>query len=160
EGTAWGKANGVEIDWSRLADHWRAGYRPAMDKVRRGELPWSKLDVLHRMILDDLLREFHLTLEEKEKEHWNRVWHRLRPWPDSVSGLSRLKTKYVIATLSNGNVSLLTDMAKHARLPWDAILSAELVKHYKPDREVYLMAADLLGAEREQTMMVAAHRSD
>lgn len=160
EGTAWGKAKGVEVDWGRFADRWRAGYRPAMDKVRRGELAWAKLDVLYRMILDDLLGEFQLALSAEEKDRWNRVWHRLRPWPDSVPGLIRLKRKYVIATLSNGNVSLLTDMAKRAGLPWDAILSAELAGHYKPDREVYLMAADLLGAGPQQTMMVAAHRSD
>lgn len=160
EGTAWGKAKGAEVDWGRFADRWRAGYRPAMDKVRRGELPWAKLDVLHRMILDDLLEEFSLALAEDEKDHWNRVWHRLKPWPDSVPGLIRLKRKYVIATLSNGNVSLLTHMAKRAGLPWDAILSAELAKRYKPDRQVYLMAADLLGVKPGQAMMVAAHGSD
>lgn len=161
EGTAWGKEKGAKVDWARFADRWRAGYGPSMDKVRRGELPWMKIDDLHRMILEDLLHEFHLEgLTEQEKDHWNRVWHRLKPWPDAVAGLTRLKTKYTIAPLSNGNVSLLTDMAKFAHLPWDAILSAELAKHYKPDREVYLMAADLLGIKPEETMMVAAHASD
>lgn len=161
EGTAWNKAKGLKIEWVRFADRWRDGYAPAMDKVRRGELPWTKLDVLHRMILEDLLKEFRIEgLTEEEKDHWNRVWHRLKPWRDSVAGLTRLKKKYVIAPLSNGNVALLTDMAKHAGLPWDAILSAELAKHYKPDREVYLMAADLLGVKPEETMMVAAHLGD
>ncbi len=161
EGTAWGKAHGVDIDWARFADRWRSGYGPAMNKVRKGELPWTKLDALHRMILDQLLPEFNITgLSEEEKDHWNRVWHRLKPWPDSVAGLARLKKKYTIATLSNGNVGLLNDMAKNAGLPWDTILSAELARHYKPDREVYLMAADLLGLKPEETMMVAAHSGD
>ncbi len=125
EGTAWGKAHGVDIDWARFADRWRSGYGPAMNKVRKGELPWTKLDALHRMILDQLLPEFNITgLSEEEKDHWNRVWHRLKPWPDSVAGLARLKKKYTIATLSNGNVGLLNDMAKNAGLPWDTILSA------------------------------------
>lgn len=161
EGTAWGKAKGLKVDWARFADRWREGYAPAMEKVRRGELLWTKLDVLHRMILEDLLREFRIEgLTEEEKDHWNRVWHRLKPWRDSVAGLTRLKMKYIIAPLSNGNVALLTDMAKHSGLPWDAILSAELARHYKPDREVYLMAADWLGVKPEETMMVAAHLGD
>ena len=161
EGAVWGKAKGLTIDWGRFADRWRAGYNPAMEKVRRGELPWTKLDVLHRMLLEDLLKEFHITgLTEAEKDDWNRVWHRLNPWPDSVAGLTRLKKKFIIAPLSNGNVALLTDMAKHAGIPWDAIMSAELAKHYKPDRETYLTAADLLGLKPEETMMCAAHRGD
>jgi 2-haloacid dehalogenase len=161
EGAAWGKGKGLTVDWARFADRWRAGYAPSMEKVRRGELPWTKLDVLHRMILEDLLKEFGIPgLTEEEKDHWNRVWHRLRPWPDSVPGLTRLKKKYVIAPLSNGNVALLTNMAKHAGLPWDTVLSAELARHYKPDREAYLMAADLLGLKPEETMMVAAHSND
>jgi 2-haloacid dehalogenase len=113
------------------------------------------------MILDQLLAEFGIAgLTEEEKDHWNRVWHRLKPWPDSVAGLTRLKKKYVIAPLSNGNVALLTDMAKHSGLPWDAILGAELVRHYKPDREVYLSAADFLGVKPAEVMMVAAHSGD
>jgi 2-haloacid dehalogenase len=161
EGAEWGKAKGLTIDWAKFADRWRAGYGPAMNKVRKGELPWTKLDDLHRMILDSLLKEFNITgLTEAEIDHWNRVWHRLKPWPDSVAGLTRLKKKYIIATLSNGNVALLTNMAKHSGLPWDTILSAELAKHYKPDREVYLCASDLLGLKPEETMMVAAHIGD
>lgn len=161
EGTEWGKKKNLQVDWAKFADHWRAGYGPAMDKVRKGQLPWSKLDALHRMILDDLLAEFKVTgLTEEEKDHWNRVWHRLTPWPDVVEGLTRMKKNFVVATLSNGNVSLLVEMAKFGGLPWDAVLSAELFHHYKPDRETYLGAADLLGCRPAEVMMVAAHRSD
>jgi 2-haloacid dehalogenase len=162
EGNAWGRANRVDIDWAGFADRWRAGYAPAMEKVRRGELPWTKLDDLHRMILDELFTEFRMMppMSEEEKDHWNRVWHRLKPWPDSVAGLTRLKKKFTIAPLSNGNVALLTDMAKNAGLPWDLILSAELAKHYKPDREAYMTAVDLLGLQPGQVMMVAAHIND
>lgn len=161
EGTAWGKTNNVNVDWARFADRWRDGYAPAMEKVRKGQLPWTKLDDLHRMLLEDLLKEFSMTgLSEAEKDHWNRVWHRLKPWPDSVAGLTRLKKKYTISPLSNGNVSLLTDMAKNSGLPWDLILSAELAKHYKPDKEAYLTAVDLLGLKPGEVMMAAAHSGD
>lgn len=161
EGTAWEKPRGISIDWARFADRWRAGYAPAMDKVRRGEMPWTNLDHLHRALLEDLLREFHIQgLSEEEKDHWNRVWHRLTPWPDSVGGLARLKKRYTIAPLSNGNVALLADMAKHAGIPWDLILSAELAKHYKPDREAYLTAVGLLELKPEEVMMCAAHSGD
>ena len=161
EGAAWGKSKGLTIDWARFADRWRAGYAPAMDKVRKGELPWTKLDVLHRMTLEDVLKEFGITgLTEDEKDHWNRVWHRLKPWPDSVAGLARLKKKFTIAPLSNGNVSLLADMGKNAGLPWDLILGAEVARHYKPDREAYLTACELLSLKPEEVMMTAAHRSD
>jgi len=133
EGAAWGRAKSLQVDWAKFADRWRAGYGPSMDKVRRGALPWMKLDALHRIILNDLLQAFGVTgLTEAEKDHWNRVWHRLTPWPDAVEGLACLKEKYVLATLSNGNVSLLAEMAKSAGLPWDVVLSAELFHHYKP----------------------------
>ena len=161
EGQAWGKTRGLTIDWARFADRWRSGYGPAMDKVRKGELPWTKLDVLHRMVLEDVLKEFGITgLSEEEKDHWNRVWHRLKPWPDSVGGLTRLKKKFSIAPLSNGNVSLLADMGKNAGLPWDLILGAEVARHYKPDREAYLTACELLSLKPEEVMMTAAHRAD
>src|SRR5215470_8630135 len=161
EGTALGKLKHFEIDWPRFADRWRAGYAPAMEKVRKGEMPWTKLDTLHRILLEDLLKEFGMTgLSEAEKDQWNRVWHRLKPWPDSVAGLARLKKKYTIAPLSNGNVSLLADMAKNAGIPWDLILSAELARHYKPDRESYLTAVELLTLKPEEVMMTAAHRND
>ena len=161
EGEALTTRTGIEVDWPRFADAWRAGYGPAMRRVRAGELPWTKIDDLHRMILDGLIPEFGLTaLSEAERDDLNRVWHRLSPWPDTVSGLTRLRTRYVLASLSNGNVALLVNMAKHSGLPWDAVLSAELAHQYKPDPEVYLTAADLLGLQPEQVMMVAAHKGD
>lgn len=161
EGTAFGKQHGLKVDWAGFADAWRGGYRPSMDRVRRGELPWTNIDTLHRMILDALLEQFGLTgLSEADKEHLNRVWHRLEPWPDAVAGLTRLRRGFIIATLSNGNIALLTNMAKHAGLPWDCILSAELARHYKPDPEAYRTAAELLGLRPDQVMMVAAHKGD
>jgi 2-haloacid dehalogenase len=161
EGEQLTRRTGIEVDWPRFADAWRAGYGPAMRRVRSGELPWTRIDDLHRMILDRLIPEFGLTtLTAVERDDLNRVWHRLAPWPDTVSGLTRLRTRYVLATLSNGNVALLVNMAKHSGLPWDAVLSAELAHRYKPDPEVYLTAADLLGLKPEQVMMVAAHEGD
>lgn len=161
EGEQWGREKNLQIDWGKFADRWRAGYGPSMDKVRKGALPWMKLDALHRMILDDLLKEFNITgLTEEEKDHWNRVWHRLTPWPDAVDGLTRLKKNYIIATLSNGNVSLLVEMAKFAGLPWDTVFGSDLFHHFKPDREVYLGAVDLLSYKPSEVMMVAAHPPD
>lgn len=161
EGAQWGKDKGLDIDWGKFADEWRAGYAPSMDKVRKGEMPWTKLDILHRMILEDLLQQYNIVgLAEEEKDHWNRVWHRLTPWPDAVEGLTRIKKKFVIATLSNGNVSLLVDMAKHAGLPWDTVFSAELFQHYKPDPEAYQGAVELLSCKPAEVMMVAAHPLD
>jgi 2-haloacid dehalogenase len=161
EATQWGQAKDLQIDWGKFVDQWRAGYGPSMEKVRKGTLPWTKLDDLHRMILDDLLKQYNITgLTEEEKDHWNRVWHRLSGWPDAVEGLTRLKKNFVIATLSNGNVSLLVEMAKFAGLPWDTVLGAEIFHHYKPDREVYLGAAEILGYKPSDVMMVAAHPLD
>jgi 2-haloacid dehalogenase len=151
----------LRIDAPAFADAWRAGYRPAMDRVRSGELAWTNIDGLHRRILDELIPRFGLdSLDESERDRLNRVWHRLRPWPDAPGGLRRLKRRFVVATLSNGNVALLVNMAKATKLPWDCILSAELFGHYKPDAEVYLGAARLLGVSPAQTMMVAAHKDD
>jgi 2-haloacid dehalogenase len=161
EGEALGKAKRLTVDWAKFADAWRGGYAPAMDRVRKGELPWTKLDALHRMMLDKVLADFGVTgLSEAEIDRLNRVWHRLTPWPDAVGGLTRLKKKFIIAPLSNGNVSLMIDMAKHAGLPWDLILGAELARHYKPDKEVYLTAAELLSLKPQEMMMVAAHQND
>lgn len=161
EGQRLGKAKGITVDWAAFADAWRAGYGPSMNRVRQGELPWTKLDVLHRMTLDELLVQFRIPgLTEAEKVHLNHVWHRLQPWPDAMEGLERLRRRFVIAPLSNGNVSLLTNMAKHAHLPWDCILSAELVRHYKPDPETYLMVPDLFDVKPVDVMMVAAHQGD
>ena len=161
EGLALGRAKGLDVDWAAFADAWRDGYGPAMNRVRTGELQWKTIDELHRLILDGLLERFAITgLDEAEKDDLNRVWHRLDPWPDAVEGLTRLKSRFIIASLSNGNVALLVNMAKHGGLPWDAVLSAELAGRYKPDREVYLKAADLLGLEPSAVMMVAAHKGD
>jgi len=161
EGRRLARARGLRVDWAAFADAWRAGYGPAMAQVRSGELPWTSIDRLHRRILDALLRRFGIgCLREAEIAHLNLAWHRLRPWPDARRGLARLKRRFIVATLSNGNMALLVDMAKHARLPWDCVLSAELFRHYKPDPEAYRGAAALLGLEPRQVMMVAAHKDD
>jgi len=161
EGMAWGKAKGLNINWLDFADQWRLGYHPAMEKVRKGEIPWTRLDDLHRMILDDLLKEFKIDgLTEEEKVSWTHVWRRLKPWPDSVEGLTRLKKKYIIAPLSNGNIALMTNLAKFSGLPWDVILGSELARHYKPDREVYASTYYFLDLKPEEVMMCAAHVTD
>jgi 2-haloacid dehalogenase len=152
---------GVAVDAAKFADAWRAGYGPSMNRVRSGELPWTKLDVLHRMTLEKILVDFKFAgLSDDEKDALNHAWHRLTPWPDAVAGLTRLKKKFIIAPLSNGNISLMTDLAKYGGLPWDCILGAELVHHYKPDREVYQSAADILDLKPSDVMMVAAHLGD
>jgi len=156
-----GQRRGLQQDWPRFADDWRSGYAPAMDRVRRGDLPWTRIDDLHRMVLEELLQTAGIvSVLDKDIDHLNKAWHRLDPWPDSVSGLTRLKEKFIITTLSNGNLSLLTNMAKRAGLPWDCVISAELFHHYKPDREAYLGCADLLGVPAEALMLVAAHPGD
>jgi 2-haloacid dehalogenase len=161
EVAALAKQKGFAVDSAKFADAWRAGYGPSMNRVRSGELPWTKLDALHRMTLDRILVDFKIQgLSETEKASLNRAWHRLRPWPDAVPGLTRLKKRFTIAPLSNGNISLMTDLAKHGGLPWDVILGAELVRHYKPDREVYQSAADILDLQPGDVMMVAAHLGD
>lgn len=161
EGRTWGKAKGLNINWVDFADRWRLGYRPVLDKVRKGEMPWIRLDDVHRMILEGLLKEFKIEgLTEEEKVSWTHVWRRLKPWRDSVEGLARLKRKYVIAPLSNGNIALMTSLAKFGGLPWDAILGAEIARHYKPDREVYVSAYDSLDLKPEEVMMCACHVPD
>ena len=161
EAAALGAALGVDADWAAFADAWRAGYKPAMQRVRSGALPWLRIDALHRLILDELRPRFGLgDLSEAECDQLNRAWHRLDPWPDAVEGLLRLKRRYVITTLSNGNLSLLTNMAKRAGLPWDCVISAELFHHYKPDPQTYLGTADLLGIAPVELMLVACHPSD
>ena len=132
-----------------------------MDKVRHGALPWTNLDGLHRMALEEVLAAFNITtLSEAAKAEFNLAWHNLRPWPDSVPGLYRLKHRFIIAPMSNGNVALMTNMAKNGGLPWDCILGAELARHYKPDPESYLTAVNLLSLRPGQVMMVAAHQGD
>ena len=156
-----GQAKGIQREWGDFADAWRGKYRPYMDKVGTGELPWTNLDGLHRMALEEVLEEFEITgLSEDEKREVNFFWHHLHGWADSVPGLYRLKHKYIIAPMSNGNVALMTNMAKFAGLPWDCILGAELARHYKPDPESYLTAVSLLGLRPDQVMMTAAHQGD
>ena len=156
-----GECKGIDIDWESFVDAWRGLYQPAMAKVREGRRPWTKLDDLHRESLKKLLAEYRVEgLSEGEVDDLNRAWHRLDPWPDAVEGLTRLRRKYVLATLSNGNVALLVNMAKRADLPWDAVLGAEPARHYKPQPESYLMTADFLGLAPPQCMLVAAHNHD
>ncbi len=156
-----GERHGLAEDWATFADDWRAGYPAAMDRVRSGELSWLTIDALHRLILDGLLDRAGIDgVPQTEVDELNRAWHRLDPWPDSVDGLTRLKQRFIITTLSNGNVSLLTNMAKHAGLPWDCVISAELFHHYKPDPEAYLGCAELLDVAPAEVMLVAAHPTD
>ena len=156
-----GRIKGVARDWGAFADAWRGKYRPYMDKVRSGELPWTNLDALHRMSLDEVLAEFEIAgLNDAEKMAVTHFWHNLRPWPDSVPGLYRLKTRFIIAPMSNGNIALMTNMAKNGGMPWDCILGAEVAQHYKPDPESYGTAVKLLGLSPEQVLMVAAHQGD
>lgn len=150
-----------QVDGDAFALAWREGYQPAMQRVRSGELGWTKIDELHRLILDSILPRFGLgDLPENERRTLNRVWHRLNPWPDVVEGLSLLKRRHVITTLSNGNIGLLTNMAKHGGLPWDCVLSAEVFRAYKPDPRVYLGVADVFDVAPSEVMMVAAHHED
>jgi 2-haloacid dehalogenase len=148
------------VDGGRFALAWRAGYLPAMERVRKGELGWTRIDDLHRMILDSVLTKFGIRLLPDRVEHLNKVWHRLDPWPDTLAGLHRLRSRYTLCTLSNGNLGLLANMAKRAALPWDLILSAEVFRHYKPDPQTYLGVADIFGVSPGQVMLVAAHKED
>lgn len=149
------------IDGAAFALAWRSGYQPAMARVMRGEQGWTRIDELHRGILDDILPRFGLShLTEVERVHLNRVWHRLDPWPDTVAGLTRLKTRFTITTLSNGNIGLLTNMAKRAGLPWDCVLSAEVFRAYKPSPETYFGVARVFDLEPAQVALVAAHHED
>lgn len=161
DGKRLNEAKGLDVDWAAFADAWRDEFQPSLARVRQGEIPWCNLDALHRESLEQLLERFGVDdLSDEEKEHLNRVWHQLDPWPDSIPGLNRLRSDYLIAPLSNGHMRLLTNMAKRAGIPWDLILSPELSGHYKPDEEVYLTAVDLLDLQPEEVMMVAAHERD
>ncbi len=149
------------VDGDAFARAWRSGYQPAMARVMSGELGWTLIDDLHRMILDQILPQFGLQdMAEAQRRHLNRVWHRLDPWPDSAQGLTRLKRQFTICTLSNGNIGLLTDMAKRAGLPWDCVLSAEVFRAYKPDPATYLGVARVFDLQPSQVMLVAAHHDD
>ncbi len=158
---AFGRERGLSVDWTAFAVAWRKLYQPSMQQVRSGQLPWTRLDDLHRMSLQKLLPEFGITgLSETDLDHVNRAWHRLDPWPDAVEGLQRLKRKYLLTTLSNGNIGLLTRMAKRAGLPWDCVLSAEVFRAYKPDPATYLGVARVFDVPPERVMLVAAHHDD
>lgn len=155
--------HGVAMDPGAFADAWRARYQPAMQAVRSGARPFTRLDTLHRENLDAVLRDGGADparIPAAELDALNRAWHRLDPWPDAIPGLLRLKTRFVIAPLSNGNVALLLNMAKRAGLPWDAILGAEVAQAYKPQPEAYLRTADILGLPPAACMLVAAHNDD
>jgi 2-haloacid dehalogenase len=150
-----------QVDGDAFATAWRSGYRPAMARVMSGELGWTLIDDLHRMILDQILPQFGLAhLDEGARRELNLVWHRLDPWPDAVAGLQRLRRKYILCTLSNGNIGLLTRMAKRAGLPWDCVLSAEVFRAYKPDPATYLGVAKVFDLPPQRVMLVAAHHDD
>jgi len=156
-----GREQNLEADWVELVDDWRAAYQPSLARVRDGARPYVTLDVLHRESLDVLLPRYGLSgLPENDRQRLTRAWRWLDPWLDVVAGLTRLKRKYVIGTLSNGGLGLLTDLAKFAGMPWDVVLSADLFQHYKPDAAVYLGAAELLGRPTSALMLVAAHNYD
>ena len=161
-GSIWREAEALipGVDGNRFASAWRAGYKPAMDEVRSGQRGWTKIDDLHRIILDRVLKDFDIALDEQKRRTLNRAWHRLNPWPDTVEGMQRLKSRFMLTSLSNGNLGLLANMAKHAALPWDLILSAEVFHHYKPDPETYLGVADIFELQPDQVMLVAAHEDD
>jgi 2-haloacid dehalogenase len=156
-----GTERDLEVPWERLADRWRAAYQPNLDRVRRRELEWTVLDELHYAALVELLPEFGIaSLPEPDLRFLTSCWHRLSPWPDAIEGLRRLRKKYIIGPLSNGNLSLLVDLAKFAELPWDVIFGADLFRHYKPDPETYLGVCAFLGLPSKQVMMGAAHNYD
>lgn len=159
--SAWGAARGLAADWTGLVDAWRGAYAPSMDRVRRGELPWTNLDALHRASLAALAPGYGLAGLDAAGLDWiNRGWHRLRPWPDSVPGLVRLHRRFVLSPLSNGNVALLVAMARAHGLPWDTVLCAEVFRHYKPDPETYLGACAMLALDPAEVMLCAAHNAD
>lgn len=156
-----GAERALTADWAGLVDAWRGLYQPSLEPIRTGQRPFVTLDVLLRESLDRLLPDFDLdALGEDDRRLAARAWRWLDPWPDSIDGLSRLRRKAIVATLSNGGVGLLVDMARFGGLPWDAVLSADLFRTYKPDPAVYLGAAELLGRTPESVMMVAAHTFD
>ena len=159
--SAYGRKHGLNVDWTAFVDEWKNAYKPGMDKVRKGVWPWTTIDGIYRRSLDELAPRFGLDrLDPDALHHINRAWHRLLPWPDAVAGLTRLKKKFLISTLSNGDVDMLANMAKLGGLPWDVILCGQVFRHFKPDPEVYLGAIEMLGCQPHEVMMVAAHNDD
>ena len=161
DGRELSRQTGINADWGAFAGRWRGAYLPELDRVRRGEIPWTRLDVLHRHALDRLLAEFGIAgLSEDQKRWLNLAWHRLPAWPDVPLALQRLRSRFITATLSNGDLAMLVEISKYAGLTWDCVLSSELARHFKPDRETYRKAAELLDLEPDQIIMVAAHFDD
>ena len=161
EGRTLGRRKSIDVDWEQFADAWRKKYQPSMDRVRSGERPWVGLDDLNRESLLEVLSEFGIDgFTDLEIDHFNHAWHRLRPWRDSVEGLSRMKRKFILGTLSNGNIALLVNMAKFSGLPWDVILGAEPARTYKPLPKAYLRTCEFLGLPPANVMLVAAHNRD
>jgi len=159
---AFAKQKGIAgVDWLEFAVEWRKLYQPSMEEVRSGRRPFTVLDVLHRESLDKLIARYGITgLSEADKDHMNRAWHRLDPWPDVVHGLTRLKSRYIIAPCSNGNIALMVNLAKRAGLPWDCILGAETARAYKPTPDAYLNSCRQLALAPQEVCMVAAHNND
>ncbi len=152
---------GIERDWEAFAQDWRAKYQPAMERVRSGSREYVRLDELHRENLDELLVDYQLEhLDEAQRDHINRTWHRLVPWKDTIPGLVRLQRQYLLTTLSNGNIALMANLAKNSGLPWDAILGAEVTRSYKPDPVTYTRSMDIMALEPAECLMVAAHNYD
>jgi 2-haloacid dehalogenase len=145
---------------AELADAWRGEYQPQLETVRSGARPWVNLDVLHRIGLDKVLKAMNLKLSDADRDELTRGWHRLDPWPDVVEGLTKVKDRYIIAPCSNGHIAQSVNLAKYAKLPWDAILGAEIARAYKPNPRVYRASVDALGLEPSEVCMVAAHRDD
>ena len=160
--SSFGRARELALDWPSFVDDWRAAYEPSMDRVRRGEAPWVVLDVLHAASFDELARRYGIAerLRPDDRAWCVDRWHRLRPWPDTIAGLARLRERYITGSLSNGNVRLLVDLSREAQLGFDVIFSAETFRHYKPDPEVYRGAVEMLGVPPERVMLVAAHNAD
>lgn len=159
--SAFGASRGLRADWAEVTDAWRRAYRPSMDRVRRGMVPWTILDDLHRDALTDLARRHEFgPLSSEDYDHLVKLWHRLAPWPDVATGLSRLKRITMIGPLSNGHLALQVALAKRNGFAWDVIFGSDLFRHYKPDAEVYLGACDLLGLAPHQVMLAAAHNDD
>ena len=159
--SAYGRTRGLNVDWTAFVDEWKGAYKPGMDAVRKGAWPWTTIDGIYRKALDAMAPRYGLDkLDAAALHHINRVWYRLLPWSDVVPGLARLKKKFLISTLSNGDVAMLANMAKHGGLPWDVILCGEIFHHFKPDPEIYRGAIELLGCQPHEVMMVAAHNDD
>lgn len=162
EGRDLARRKGIEgVDWEAFTDAWQSSYRPYINEVIGGKRPWTTNDALQRQRLDEIVAEFEIAgLSEADKDEFNRAWHRLRPWPDSVPGLERIKSKYPIGAFSNGNFQLLVNMARHSGIPWDFIVSSDMFRRYKPEPEFYLGAVELLGGVADRLMLVAAHNYD